>query len=101
MNASYLTRRRVLAPLASLALATLALAPAHAQPAQPGTAPRGLTADQKSRLNAALRYLTAAKRQVASAKLSAGHADRINGSIDTALRDLQAVLSGRVREPRG
>jgi hypothetical protein len=96
-----LTRRRALAPLAGLALAAVALAPAAAQPAQPGTTARALTDAQKNRLNAALRYLRTAKAQITAANLSTGSANRLTTAVDAAIRDVELVLSGRLREPRG
>ena len=91
-----LTRRQALAPLAGMALATVAFAPASAQPVQPGT-PRGLTAAQQNRLNAALRNLRAAKAQVTAANLSANNSSRLTASIDSAIGEVDAVRRGRVR----
>lgn len=92
-----LTRRQALAPIAGMALIAVAVAPAAAQPAQPPTPapPRGLTAAQKTELNTALRYLKAARRHAVAAKVSAINTERMTSPIDTAIRDVEVILSAR------
>ncbi len=92
-----LSRRRALAPLAGLALATLALSRAAAQEKVPGT--YGMTDEQKTRLARAVRYLRLAKAQVDLAYPASvvRRPSRFISALDAALTEGQFAAAGRWR----
>ena len=92
-----LSRRRALAPIAGLALATVALSRAAAQEKLPGT--YGMTDQQKARLATAVRYLRLARAQVDLAYPASvvRRPARFISALDTALTEGQFAAAGRWR----
>ena len=99
-SAKPLSRRQALMRVAGLALAVAPFgSPASAQTSAPGAPSKGYTAEQKSRLNAALRSLRSARAQAVAANLGSNLTSRMTKSIDAAIAETEMVLSGRVRSP--
>ncbi len=90
-----LSRRRALAPIAGFAFAALALSRATAQVKTPGST---MTAQQTTRVNAALANLQTARTRITTAfSATVRQPTRLLAAIDSAISECKIVASGRWR----